>query len=139
MFHGGHDTFTMVANFINNLWEPTLFIMGIFEVHNTIGAPWQTVYSTHVIVGIFEVHNTTCAPWKNHVKVLLDFFGLLDKIIAYVKDEGSNLSTLTLALTHVVTCSPLQSTSSFVGSCFGHAMSKVCNMLLMIPRYVMDF
>jgi len=62
----------------------------------------------------------------NHVKVLLDFFGLLDKIIAYVKDEGSNLSTLILALTHVVICSPLQSTSSFVGPCFGHTMLKAC-------------
>ncbi len=63
---------------------------------------------------------------ENHVKVLLDFFGLRDKIIAYVKDEGSNLNTLILALTHVVTCCPFQSTSSFVGSCFGHAMSKAC-------------
>jgi hypothetical protein len=62
----------------------------------------------------------------NQIKVLLDSFGLLDKVIAYVKDEGSNLSTLTSALTSVVTCSPLQLTSSFVGSCFGHAMSKAC-------------
>jgi hypothetical protein len=43
MFHGGHDTFTMVVNFINNLWEPTHFIVGIFKVHNTTCAPWQTM------------------------------------------------------------------------------------------------
>jgi hypothetical protein len=45
--HGGHDSFAMVVNFINSLmliwlfnftiWEPTLVIVGIFEVHNTIG------------------------------------------------------------------------------------------------------
>jgi hypothetical protein len=46
----------------------------------------------------------------NQVKVLLDSFGLFDKVIAYVKDEGSNLGTLTSALTNVVTCSPLQLT-----------------------------
>jgi hypothetical protein len=37
MFHGGHDTFAMVVNFINNLWEPAHVTMGIFEVHNTVG------------------------------------------------------------------------------------------------------
>jgi hypothetical protein len=38
MFHGGHDTFAMVVSFINKLWEPTHVIVGIFEVHNIIGA-----------------------------------------------------------------------------------------------------
>jgi hypothetical protein len=95
MSHGGHDTFAIVFSFINNLYEPT-----------------------HVIVGIFEVHNTIGVAIANQVKVLLDFFGLLDKVIAYLKDEGSNLSTLTLALVNVVTCYPLQLISPFVGSCF---------------------
>jgi hypothetical protein len=30
MSRGGHDTFTMVVSFINNLWEPTHVTMGIF-------------------------------------------------------------------------------------------------------------
>jgi hypothetical protein len=67
---------------------------------------------THVIVRIFEVN------------VLLDSFGLLDKVITYVKDKGSNLSTLISTLTHVVTYFLLQLISPFVGSYFGHAMSK---------------
>jgi hypothetical protein len=95
MSHGWHDIFAMVISFINNLWEPTHIIMGIFEVHNTIG------------VAI-----------TNQVKVLLNFFSLLDKVIAYVKDERSNIRTLTLALINVVTCSPFQLTSPFVGSLF---------------------
>ncbi len=95
MFHGGHDIFPMVVNFIDNLWEPT-----------------------HVIVVIFEVHNTIGVAITNQVKVLLDVFGLLNKIIAYVKDEGSNLSTLTLALINVVTCFPFQLTIPFMESFF---------------------
>jgi hypothetical protein len=35
MFHGEHDAFAMVVNFINNLWEPAHVPMGSFEVHNT--------------------------------------------------------------------------------------------------------
>jgi hypothetical protein len=38
------------------------------------------------------------------VKVLLGSFGLLDKIIAYVKDEGPNLTSFTIILTLVVSC-----------------------------------
>jgi hypothetical protein len=37
-----------------------------------------------------------------------------------------NLNTLILALTSVVIGSPLQLTSPFLGSCYGHAMSKAC-------------
>jgi len=35
MFHGEHDAFAMVVNFINNLWECAHVPMGSFEVHNT--------------------------------------------------------------------------------------------------------
>jgi hypothetical protein len=66
----------------------------------------------------------TCHNGNFEVKVLLDSFGLLDKVIAYVKDKGSNLNTLISTLTSVVTYSLLQLTNLFVGSCFGHAMSN---------------
>jgi hypothetical protein len=61
----------------------------------------------------------------NQVEVLLNTFGLLAKVIVYVKDERSNLSTLINALTSVISCSPFQLPCPFLGSCFGHAMSKV--------------
>ncbi len=61
------------------------------------------------------------------MKVLLvDFLGLLNKVIAYVKGERLNLSTLTLTLKNVVTCFVFQLSNPFMGSCFGHAMSKTC-------------
>jgi len=61
----------------------------------------------------------------NQVEVLLNTFGLLVKVIAYVKDERSNLSTLINALTSVISCSPFQLPCHFFGSCFRHVMSKV--------------
>jgi hypothetical protein len=100
----GYDvTFVMVVSFINSSWEPT-----------------------HVTMGIFEMHNITNASMANQVKVLLDSFGLLDKIVAYVKAKGSNLFALTITLTIVVSCLPFQLPCPFVKSCFGHVMSKAC-------------
>jgi hypothetical protein len=101
MFHVGFDTFAIIVSFINTSWEPC-----------------------HVTIRIFEVHNIVGVVMANHVKSLLDSFGLLDKVIAYVKDEGSNLNILTFALTSIVSCFALQQACPFVGSCFGHAMPK---------------
>ncbi len=48
----GFDAFTMVVNFIITSWEPT-----------------------HVAIGIFEIHNIIGATRTNKIKVLLDSFG----------------------------------------------------------------
>jgi len=63
MFCVSFDTFALVVSFINTLSKPT-----------------------PMIIGIFEVHNITSASVANQVKGLLDSFGLLDKVFAYVKD-----------------------------------------------------
>ncbi len=42
-------------------------------------------------------------------------------VIEYIKDEGGNLSTMTIALTYVVSCEVLGLTT-----CWGHAMFKCC-------------
>ncbi len=96
MSRSGFDTFVIVVSFINTSQEPC-----------------------HVTVGIFEAHNITSAAMANQVKSLLDSFNLFDK------DEKLNLNTLTFALTFVVSCFVLQLVCPFIGSCFGHAMSKV--------------
>jgi hypothetical protein len=57
---------------------------------------------------------------------VLTTYGLNVKILAYVKDEGNNLSTMTSALTSVVSCELLGLITPFIGSCWGHAMSKCC-------------
>ncbi len=44
---------------------------------------------------------------------LLDIYGLKNKILTYVKNEGSNLNTLTSALKFVVICEVLDLKESF--------------------------
>lgn len=61
---------------------------------------------------------------ENQVNVLLDSFGLLNKVITYVKDKSSNLNTLTNVLKFIVFYFPIQ-LPAFVKLCFSHAMSKV--------------
>ncbi len=58
------------------------------------------------------------------VKRILRSFGLLDKVITYIMDKGSNFAFLTIALTSVVSCPSLKLVSPFVGFCFKHVMSK---------------
>jgi hypothetical protein len=43
-----------------------------------------------------------------------------------VKDEGTNLSTMTNVLTQIVTCEELGIQAPFESVCFGHALSKAC-------------
>jgi hypothetical protein len=59
------------------------------------------------------------------VKILMGFsFGLLDKMVAYVKDEGPNLTSITTTLIVVVSGFLLKLVTPFIGSCLGHAMFK---------------
>jgi len=51
-----------------------------------------------------EVHNISGVNMTTQFKVLLNLFGLLNKFIAYVKGEGSNLVTLTFALKFMISC-----------------------------------
>ncbi len=81
MSHVGCNAFVMVVSFINTSWE-----------------------SACVIIGIFELHDVASVDMKFQVKSLLDTFGLLDKVIAYVKNEIFNLSILIFALIYVVFC-----------------------------------
>jgi len=67
----GHNTFILVINFINSEWVPC-----------------------HVTMGLLGTTNMARIAMVMQVKDLLSFYNLLDKIIAYVKDEGGNLSTL---------------------------------------------
>jgi hypothetical protein len=103
MSRGGFYTFALILNYINKTWEPC-----------------------HVIVGIFEVHKTLRATMAIQFKDLLVRYNLLDKIIAYVKDEGANLNTFTIALISIVSCVLLLLPQPYTISCYGHAMSKCC-------------
>ncbi len=57
---------------------------------------------------------------------LLNKYGLMKKIIAYVKDEGSNINAMSITLKVVVNYDSLGLEKSFQGTCFGHVFSKAC-------------
>jgi hypothetical protein len=79
MSKGAHDVFVLVIIFLGSNWKPKYVTLGLFEVAEII----EQVLAKNLIE-------------------LLDAYGLKNKIIAYVKDEGSNLNTLTNTLKFVV-------------------------------------
>jgi hypothetical protein len=46
-------------------------------------------------------------------------------VIAFVKDKGVNLGMMTTTLKSIVSCDMLDLPTPCVGTCLGHAMSKV--------------
>ncbi len=98
-----HDTFAILINFINSQWVPC-----------------------HVIVALFEATNTIGVAMAMQIRDLLASYNLLEKLIACVKDEGGNMSTLTRTLPSIISCIPLAFTIPWHGSCFGHVFSKAC-------------
>jgi hypothetical protein len=55
-------------------------------------------------MGIFEVHEALGVAMAVQFKDLLAWYNLLDKVITYVKDKGSNLNTFVMALTNILSC-----------------------------------
>jgi hypothetical protein len=60
------------------------------------------------------------------LQVLLDKFGLLHQVIAFVKDEGTNLFAMAVVLHSIIDCEPLKILKVYKGTCFGHVMSNAC-------------
>jgi hypothetical protein len=70
-----YDTFALVISFINALWQTCMWQLGLFIVESTMGT---------VMV--------------KQLKDLLGSFGLLNKVITFVKDKRTNLGIMTIAL-----------------------------------------
>ncbi len=75
-----------------------------------LGSDWK---SKHVTLDLFEVVEIIRHALIRNLIELLDGYGLRNKIIAYVKDEGSNVNTLINALKFVVKCETLGLDESF--------------------------
>jgi hypothetical protein len=95
--------FVLMINFINSLWV-----------------------LCHVIVGLLKTIDSSKVVMALQVKDPLSSYNLLNKLIAYVKQKGGNLSSLTQILTLVVSCGPLGLVIPWQGLCFGHAFNKTC-------------
>jgi len=61
----------------------------------------------------------------NNLTELFNQYGLKRKIIAYVKDEGSNLNAVTIVLRSIVKCEPLSLGESFQVTYFDNVLKKV--------------
>jgi len=75
----GHDIFALVIYFLKDDWQPK-----------------------HIIFGLFEPIDTTGQTLVKNLTKLLDNYALRRKIITYVKDEGSNLNTMTTSLKSII-------------------------------------
>jgi hypothetical protein len=66
-----HESFAFFINFLGSYWQPKQLIIGLFETIKTIG---------------------------QNLATNLTNYGLRKKTIAYVKNEGSNLTIMTITL-----------------------------------------
>jgi hypothetical protein len=107
MSRGGIATFILIVHFLNDKSEPCHVIVEFFEIVNRFGDAMVIQMSN-----VFAKH------------------GLGTHILAYVKNEGNNLATMTFVLTFVLSCEVLGLLAPFVGSCWGHAMFKCCEYVI---------
>jgi hypothetical protein len=59
------------------------------------------------------------------LKAMLENFGFISKVLCYVKDEVTNLASMTIAFKSVISCEALNLLQPFYGASFGHVMNKV--------------
>jgi hypothetical protein len=57
---------------------------------------------------------------------LFEKFGLIHQIVAFVKDEGSNLASMATTWHSIIDCELLNLPQVYEGICFGHVLSKAC-------------
>jgi hypothetical protein len=89
-----------------------------------------------VTIVLFVAIKTTNQTLATNLIELFDQYGLRNKIIAYAKDEWSNLITMIYTLKSNVKCEVLGLDESFRGTCFGHVFLKHVNMLQLMKRFV---
>lgn len=57
----------------------------------------------------------------------MDKFGLTEKVLCYIKDQGANLQTLAHALKSIINCESLHNVVPFEdGACFNHVFIILC-------------
>lgn len=110
MSRHGEDVLSMDAFFITPGWE------------------WRSVH-----VGLVHCKDgTTGATLAADMKPLLAKFSLMDRIFAYVKDQGSNLKRAAAVLSDGVndtgvSCDAVDRKAPYAGDCYAHAINGACN------------
>ncbi len=75
------------------------FDLWISKGAHDVSSDWA---SKHVTVGLFKVIDTIGATFPPKLWELMDKFSFIQNIMAYVKDEESNLQNCANALTFIV-------------------------------------
>ncbi len=63
----------------------------------------------------------------------------MDKLIAYVKDEGGSMSNFAQTINSMVKCVLLVYVDFWLGSCFHHVFSKTCQYVCNDMNVNLDF
>ncbi len=87
-------------------------------------------------IGLFEAIKTTSQTLATNLTKLLDQYRLKKQIIAYVKDEGSNLITMTSTLKLLVKHEVLGLNESFRVASFCHVFLRHVSTLQLMKRFV---
>jgi len=83
-----------------------------------------------MIIALFETTKTIIQALATNFTLFFDQFKF-KKIMAYVKDERSNLTIMTIALKSIIVkCEVLSLDESFQGICVGHV-----NMVQLMKRF----
>ncbi len=81
MSKGGINTFSLIMNYLSKNWE-----------------------SMNVNVGMFEVNETTDSCMASQLQSLFEKFGLIHRVLAFVKYEGSNLASMATTWHSIINC-----------------------------------
>jgi len=79
----------------------------------------------HVIMSLFETNETSGQNIAIQFESLFPKFGLIHCVIAFVKDEGNNLTTMASTLCSIIGFEPLKLIKVYESTYFKHVMSKV--------------
>jgi hypothetical protein len=71
----------------------------------------------HVIVRFFEVADKFKSAMALQMHNIIAKRVFNTHVLGYVKDEGSNLSTMISTLTYVIPCEVLELSTPFIGAC----------------------
>jgi hypothetical protein len=100
---GGVKTFTLVINYLIETWEPM-----------------------HAIVGLSKENETTNLCMARQLQTLVENFGLIHRVLAFVKYEGNNLASMATTLHSIVDYELLNLQHVYKGTCFDCVLFKAC-------------
>jgi len=100
---GGVETFTLVINYLIEIWE-----------------------LMYAIVGLSKVNETTNLCMAQQLRTLVEKFGLIHRALTFVKYEGNNLTSMAITLHSIIDYEFLNFQQVYEGTCFGHVLFKAC-------------